>query len=68
MSKIIYAWSYARIGEPMWLWPVYGEEQSVMFYVPEPPFSQSGMPPMTDRDWEVLAQQNARRTSQFARN
>jgi hypothetical protein len=35
----------------MWEWPGL---QAVLFYAPDPPFSQGGPPPMTDEGWDVL--------------
>ena len=44
-------WIYSEPGNPMWEWPGL---QAVLFYAPEPPFSQCGPPPMTDAEWKLL--------------
>jgi len=46
-------WIYYKEGEPLWEATSREEEQSVMFYCSDGPFS-SGFPPMSDKDWGKL--------------
>jgi hypothetical protein len=42
-------WVYPKEGETFWL-----GDQAVLFYYNDGPFTQSGLPPMSDEDWERL--------------
>ena len=42
-------WVYPKEGETLWL-----GDQAVLFYYNDGPFTQSGLPPMSDEDWERL--------------
>jgi hypothetical protein len=46
-------WVYPKENEPLWEIISPTEEQSVMFYFNDGPFSL-GFPPMSDKDWEKL--------------
>lgn len=58
-SMKIYRWIYSDPGDPMWEWPGL---QAVMFYMPDPPFSTGGPPPMSDSDWRRFEEHHNRRT------